>query len=424
MAAEVSVTTTSASDTTATRVSESAALRDSPMGAATANGFSSAMSAAARAPGSPDNGGETSATSPNAAHGANLRAGDEQAPSAAATVAEADASTIDANMATADGKTPEKTSGKARPGGTDASSPTDPATLAMLLAASGMPIDGRAGAGLPTTGQPGSASNSTAGDDRSREVAAAGTLGANLALAALTSPAAMSQANAPNSNVAASGSGKTATSALLSAVSTDKSTQTILDSLVTGSAHGEQDAADSPLLQNKSAAGDTLLAQPGSASAPNGLPEMIRGLTPAPMQTAGVERTIALPVTDRNWSEGLAAQVHWQINNNVQSATLQLSPEHLGPLEVRIDLQPSQVNVSFTASHPDTRSALEQSVPRLREILAHSGLTLGQASVQQEARPGSQYSPSVSRSPIGGSQSVDPVSVSPVRTLGLIDEYA
>ena len=33
---------------------------------------------------------------------------------------------------------------------------------------------------------------------------------------------------------------------------------------------------------------------------------------------------------------------------------------------------------------PDTRSALEQSLPRLREMFAASGLALGQAGVSQE----------------------------------------
>ena len=456
MAAKVFVTTASTVGSAAPRASESTALRDSPMGGSTASGFSTAMSAAARTPASPDNSGEAPAGS-DAARAANVCArstsgaatsgstgsaagadGTEQATSAAAMIAEADASTVDAGMATAQGKAADKTSGKARQASTDASNsvPTDAATLAMLLAASGMQIDGRAGSGQPSTDQPtlgqpttvrpsGDGGGARTDDSGARQVAAAGTLAADVALAALTAPATISQASVQNSGVAAAGgSVKALTSTVLAPVSTNRSTQAVLDSLAASSAPDDQDPADSALLQDKSAAGDTLLAQPGIASASNGLPEMIRGLTPAPLQTAGVERTIAIPVTDRNWSEGLAAQVQWQVNNNVQSATLQLSPEHLGPLEVRIDVQPSQVNVSFTASHPDTRSALEQSVPRLREILANGGLTLGQASVQQEARSGSQYAPSVSRSSIGGSQNADPVPVSSIRTIGLIDEYA
>ena len=456
MAAKVFVTTASAVGPAATRTAESTALRDSPNGGSTASGFSTAMSAAARIPASPDNSGEAPAAGSDAARAANLRAGtagsaaksggtdcaagadgNEQAMSAAVMMAEADATTVDASTVTAAGKAPDKTSGKLRQASTDASSTvaTDAATLAMLLAASGMQIDGRAGTeqpsaeqstiGQPITGRPSGEGGGSRNDDNSaRQVAAAGTLAANVALAALTAPATISQALVQDSGAVAGGSVKSLTSAVVAPASADRSTRAVLDSLATSSTLDDQDATASPLLQDKSAAGDTLLAQPGTASASSGLPEMIRGLTPAPLQTAGVERAIALPVTDRNWSEGLAAQVQWQVNNNVQSATLQLSPEHLGPLEVRIDVQPSQVNVSFTASHPDTRSALEQSVPRLREILANGGLTLGQATVQQEARSASQYVPSVSRNAIGASPNVDPVPVSPIRSIGLIDEYA
>ena len=196
------------------------------------------------------------------------------------------------------------------------------------------------------------------------------------------------------------------------------------DSLMAASSSGDPANGDPALLQTKSSSGDASPTPPSTTSGPNGLPEMVRGLVSGTAGSAGVERTIAIPVSDRNWSSAVAAQVQWQVNSNVQSATLQLSPDHLGPLEVRIDVQSSQVNVSFSANHADTRLALEQSVPRLREILANGGLTLGQASVQQEARSGSQFTPPVSRPTSSESQNVDPIAVSSTRTIGLIDEYA
>jgi flagellar hook-length control protein FliK len=91
---------------------------------------------------------------------------------------------------------------------------------------------------------------------------------------------------------------------------------------------------------------------------------------------------------------------------------------------VRIDIGRSQINVSFNAHHPETREALAQAVPRLRELFTAGGLNLGQATVQQEPR-------SADRSALpfaGGSPSVDetvePVANTAVHRLGLIDEYA
>jgi flagellar hook-length control protein FliK len=91
---------------------------------------------------------------------------------------------------------------------------------------------------------------------------------------------------------------------------------------------------------------------------------------------------------------------------------------------VHIDVQSSQVNVSFTALHPDTRSALEQSLPALRQLMAGGGLTLGQASVQQENRSTPQRGAGVSRNAISTAHSVESVAVSQLRLPGLIDEYA
>ena len=42
-------------------------------------------------------------------------------------------------------------------------------------------------------------------------------------------------------------------------------------------------------------------------------------------------------------------------------------------------------NVWFGAHHADTRAALAEAMPRLREMLAEAGLSLGQSGVSQEA---------------------------------------
>jgi flagellar hook-length control protein FliK len=91
---------------------------------------------------------------------------------------------------------------------------------------------------------------------------------------------------------------------------------------------------------------------------------------------------------------------------------------------VRIDVHDSQVNVNFSAAHAETRVALEQTVPRLREIFAASGLTLGHANVQQDPRPGSQPAAMPLRPAITPAQAVEPVAVAPLQGLGLVDEYA
>jgi len=79
----------------------------------------------------------------------------------------------------------------------------------------------------------------------------------------------------------------------------------------------------------------------------------------------------------------LANTVNLMIDRGEQSATLRLSPEHLGPLEVRIAIREGETSLWFGAAHADTRHALEQALPRLREQFASAGLSLGQSSVSQ-----------------------------------------
>jgi flagellar hook-length control protein FliK len=433
MSTKVSVTTASHATSAASRSSDTAPTRDSPAAVSAAKGFSSVMSAAARPPAPHDPGSDTRAQASRTTNGNSgakssgptttasaqpAKPGSEQAPTAAATVAEADVSSIDADLATAEGKTAEKGASKSRTAGTDSSSTSaDAATLALLLAASGMQVDGRTGPGQQSQdGDAGSAADDNTTTTIGGNSSVSSLANAGIGLAAMTAPAASG----------AAGAAAITTTAAASAVETALPAQVAqlsVGSLSVSSTLSDQSGAGSSLAQDNSAAPGSTQAQPTASTTPNGIAQMIRDLTST--QSASVERTIAMPVSDRNWSGAVAGQVQWMVGNNVQSATLQLWPEHLGPVEVRIDMQPSQVNVSFTASHPDTRSALEQSVPQLRAILAHGGLTLGQTTVQQqEARSGSQYAPHTPRGSTGEAQNVESVSVSSVRGLGLLDEYA
>jgi flagellar hook-length control protein FliK len=131
---------------------------------------------------------------------------------------------------------------------------------------------------------------------------------------------------------------------------------------------------------------------------------------------------VQVAVHDPQWPRAVAAQLLMLGEQKIQAATLRLSPEHLGPVEVRIDLQDSRVNVAFTAAHVETRAALEQSIPQLREVFAGSGLTLGEATVQSQARHGSQNQGDPVRpepAAVDSPSSREPAA----RAVGLVDEY-
>ncbi len=60
-----------------------------------------------------------------------------------------------------------------------------------------------------------------------------------------------------------------------------------------------------------------------------------------------------------DWNQGLGRQIMWMVNQNMQSAEIRLNPAHLGPIEVRIEMDDEKVNVAFSSRHAAVREAVE-----------------------------------------------------------------
>jgi len=138
-----------------------------------------------------------------------------------------------------------------------------------------------------------------------------------------------------------------------------------------------------------------------------------------------VPRGLHNPVGSSAWADELGTRLALMADRGQHTASLRLSPEHLGPLEVRISVRDDQASVWFGASHADTRAALEQALPRLRELFASQGLSLADAGVFREPpRDQPRLAPSLSSSTEAGSTESEAIArVGPIR-LGLVDAYA
>jgi flagellar hook-length control protein FliK len=134
------------------------------------------------------------------------------------------------------------------------------------------------------------------------------------------------------------------------------------------------------------------------------------------------------PVGTPAFNDELGGKITWLANQGIQSASLQLSPEHLGPVNVHISVQDGSATVSFNAAHADTRTALEQALPRLREMFSTQGLNLADASVSHQSPRGQPQKQSISSiSAIGASsEESNATSITSVASarLGLVDTYA
>ncbi len=125
------------------------------------------------------------------------------------------------------------------------------------------------------------------------------------------------------------------------------------------------------------------------------------------------------------WADELGTRLALMADRGQHSASLRLSPEHLGPLEVRISVRDDQASVWFGASHADTRAALEQALPRLRELFAAQGLSLADTGVFHEP-PRDQPRLATTLSSSAEVNPAEPEAIAqvvPIR-LGLVDAYA
>lgn len=96
---------------------------------------------------------------------------------------------------------------------------------------------------------------------------------------------------------------------------------------------------------------------------------------------------IPSPLGTPQWSQDFAARVSWLVDRGDQHASISVSPEELGPIEIRLAVREGEASIWFGAAHSETRAAIEQALPRLRDMLAGMGLSLADAGVFEHAPP-------------------------------------
>jgi len=107
---------------------------------------------------------------------------------------------------------------------------------------------------------------------------------------------------------------------------------------------------------------------------------------PADVRVASTQ--VAVPFGRPEWTNAMNERVTWLVGQRMQSADIQINPPQLGPVEVRITIQNDQANVFFTSHNGAVREAIQAALPRLNEMLAQGGLSLGQTSVGAESFAG------------------------------------
>jgi flagellar hook-length control protein FliK len=108
----------------------------------------------------------------------------------------------------------------------------------------------------------------------------------------------------------------------------------------------------------------------------------VPGSTPSNSRAAAV--TIGTPVGQTEFASDVGQQIVMLAGSRARSAELALTPAELGPVRVSIEMRGQEATVVLAAAAAATRTALEEALPRLREMFAQQGLNLAEASVNAQ----------------------------------------
>ena len=80
-----------------------------------------------------------------------------------------------------------------------------------------------------------------------------------------------------------------------------------------------------------------------------------------------------------------STRVEWLKDMNIEQADLKLHPAELGMLEIHVSTADDATTVSFVTHNANARELIEDSMPKLRELLASQGMQLGESQVSQHS---------------------------------------
>jgi flagellar hook-length control protein FliK len=144
--------------------------------------------------------------------------------------------------------------------------------------------------------------------------------------------------------------------------------------------------------------------------------------------SAAAPSRIDAPISSPEFTQAIASRVSYLVDNNLNGATLQVTPPQLGPIELRVTIEAGHAQVSMSAHNPATLDALQSGAPRLRELLSAQGF--GQVSVdvsQRSFQDGSPYAQTRAWTPPSASDSPMTMDEAPAAArapLGMLDAYA
>ncbi|CZF77173.1 flagellar hook-length control protein FliK [Grimontia marina] len=158
-----------------------------------------------------------------------------------------------------------------------------------------------------------------------------------------------------------------------------------------------QPEASQALLEATAAKQLTETARPGTEAKADHLAQQLAssfghqaGTTVAKLDASAVQTPLQMSQNQTEAANALSERVNMMMSKNLKHVDIRLDPPELGRLQIKLSVNNDQASVQFTVANQAARELVEQSIPRLREMMQQQGLQLAQSSVQHQDAGGRQ----------------------------------
>ena len=128
----------------------------------------------------------------------------------------------------------------------------------------------------------------------------------------------------------------------------------------------------------------TFTPAPLVAQTANGIPQLLESGIDSVLKGGGITMTSSLG--DPGWDGEFLGRVNILVKGGIQEAKIQLSPPEMGRLEIKVSTEGDSAKIMFSVDSVAAREAIEQAMPRLRELLEQGGLQLSHSEVADHSQ--------------------------------------
>lgn len=116
------------------------------------------------------------------------------------------------------------------------------------------------------------------------------------------------------------------------------------------------------------------------------MPQMVDTGLVSGIKVAANTMAMTSALGEPGWDSEFLGRVNMLVKGGIQEAKIQLSPPEMGRLEIKVSTDGDSAKIMFSVDNIAAKDAIEQAMPRLRELLEQGGLQLAHSEVADHSK--------------------------------------